>query len=85
MAKETNVGVVCSGQEAKLVRKIIGTDLLILTPGIRMKNDSNNDQKRISTPDESIKNGANKIIMGRSLIKGNIEENINKVSNSIKE
>ena len=33
---------------------------------------------------ESIKNGANKIIMGRSLIKGNIEENIDKVSNSIK-
>ena len=85
VAKETNVGVVCSGQEAKLVRKIIGTDLLIFTPGIRMKNDSNNDQKRISTPDESIKNGANKIIMGRSLIKGNIEENIDKVSNSIKE
>ena len=85
VAKETNVGVVCSGQEAKLVRKIIGTDLLIFTPGIRMKNDSNNDQKRISTPDESIKNGANKIIMGRSLIKGNVEENIDKVSNSIKE
>ena len=58
---------------------------LIFTPGIRMKNDSNNDQKRISTPDESLKNGANKIIMGRSLIKGNIEENIDKVSNSIKE
>ena len=85
VAKETNVGVVCSGQEAKLVRKIIGTDLLIFTPGIRMKNDSNNDQKRISTPAESIKNGANKIIMGRSLIKGNIEENLIKVSNSIKE
>ncbi len=85
IAKETNVGVVCSGQEAKLVRKIIGTDLLIFTPGIRMKNDSNNDQKRISTPDESIKNGANKIIMGRGLIKGNIQENIDKVSNSIKE
>ena len=85
VAKETNVGVVCSGQEAKLVRKIIGTDLLIFTPGIRMKNDSNNDQKRISTPDESIKNGANKIIMGRSLIKGNIQENIDKVFNSIKE
>ena len=84
VAKETNVGVVCSGQEAKIVRKIIGTDLLIFTPGIRMKNDSNNDQKRISTPDESIKNGANKIIMGRSLIKGNIEENLKKVSDSLK-
>ena len=83
MAKEMDVGVVCSGFEAKDVRKIIGPDLLIFTPGIRMKNDKKNDQKRICTPSESIKNGANKIIMGRSLIHGNIEENINKVSSSI--
>ena len=43
-----------------------------------------NDQKRVCTPKESIKNGANKIIMGRSLIKGNIEENLKKVSDSLK-
>ena len=85
MAKETKVNIVCSGHEAKIVREIIGNELLIFTPGIRMKNDSNDDQKRICTPKESIKNGANKIIMGRSLIKGNIEKNIDKVSNSIKE
>ena len=83
VAKEKEIGVVCSGQEAKIVRKIIGPDLLIFTPGIRMQKDSKNDQKRICTPEESIKNGANKIIMGRSLMKGNIEENIDKVSNSI--
>ena len=85
VAKEMKVGVVCSGREAKIVRKIIGEDLLIFTPGIRMRKDEKNDQKRVCTPPESIKNGANKIIMGRSLIKGNIEENIDKVSNSIKE
>ena len=51
----------------------------------RLKEDGKNDQKRICTPEESLKNGANKIIMGRSLVKGNIEENIDKVSNSIKE
>jgi len=85
VAKEMKVGVVCSGREAKIVRKIIGQDLLIFTPGIRMIEDRKNDQKRICTPSESIKNGANKIIMGRSLIKGNIEENIDKVSNSMKE
>ena len=83
LAKEMGVGVVCSGHEAKIVRKIIGEDLLIFTPGIRMNKEEKNDQKRVCTPSESIKNGANKIIMGRSLIKGNIEENINKVSNSI--
>jgi len=84
LAKEKNIGVVCSGQEAKIVRKIIGPDLLIFTPGIRMNNDNKNDQKRVCTPIESIKNGANKIIMGRSLITGNVEENLNKVSNSLK-
>ena len=85
VAKEMKVGVVCSGHEAIIVRKIIGQDLLIFTPGIRMPKDNKDDQQRICTPTEAIKNGANKLIMGRSLIRGNIEENINKVSNSIKE
>ena len=85
VAKEMKVGVVCSGREAIIVRKIIGQDLLIFTPGIRMPKDNKDDQQRICTPTEAIKNGANKLIMGRSLIRGNIEENINKVSNSIKE
>ena len=85
MAKNVNAGVICSGQEAKVVRKILGPGLPIFTPGIRMGNDNNNDQQRVCTPSESIKNGADKVIMGRSLIKGNIEENIDKVSNSIKD
>ena len=84
IANEVKVGIVCSGQEAKFVRNIIGSDLLIFTPGVRMNADEKNDQKRVCTPSESIKNGANKIIMGRTLIKGNIDENIDKVSNSIK-
>ena len=85
IASEMKIGVVCSGHEAKIVRKIIGNDQLIFTPGIRMNEDGKNDQKRVCTPAESIKNGANKIIMGRGLIKGNIEENLDKVSNSINE
>ena len=84
LAKDTSVGVVCSGQEAKIVRKIIGHDLLIFTPGIRMHGDNKDDQQRVCTPMESIKNGSDKIIMGRSLIKGNIEDNLNRISNSLK-
>ena len=84
LAKETGVGIVCSGREAKTVRKIIGHDLLIFTPGIRMNKDSKDDQQRVCTPMESKKNGSDKIIMGRSLIKGNVEENLNKVLVSIK-
>ena len=84
MAKEMGVGVVCSGHEAKTVRKILGSNLQIFTPGVRMPNDNSHDQQRICTPLESIKNGSDKIIMGRSLIKGNIEENLNQVAESIK-
>ena len=84
LAKDMNIGVVCSGQEARTVRKIIGPNLLIFTPGIRMHSDSKDDQQRVCTPIESIKNGSDKIIMGRSLIKGNIEDNLNRISNSLK-
>ena len=84
LAKETGVGIVCSGHEAKNVRKIIGPNFLIFTPGIRMNKDNKNDQQRVCTPIESIKNGSDKIIMGRSLMKGNIEENLNQVAASIK-
>ena len=84
IAKEMKVGVVCSGHEAKAVRKIIGPDLLIFTPGIRMSSDSKNDQQRVCTPLEAVKSGSDKIIMGRSLTEGNIEENLNQVATSIK-
>ena len=83
IAKEMGVGVICSGLEAKTVRKILGSNLLIFTPGIRLNNNQNDDQKRVCTPSESIKNGSDKIIMGRSLINGNVDENINKVYNSL--
>ena len=84
IAREMNVGIVCSGHEAQIVRKILGPDLLIFTPGIRMTNENNNDQQRVCTPNESIRNGSDKIIMGRSLINDKIEENLDRVSNSIK-
>ena len=84
LAKENDVGIVCSGHEAKTVRKIIGLDLLIFTPGIRMNKDNKDDQQRVCTPIESIQNGSDKIIMGRSFMKGNIEENLNQVAASIK-
>ena len=83
VAKDMNVGVVCSGQEANTVRKIIGPNLLIFTPGIRMHSNNKDDQQRVCTPMESIKNGSDKIIMGRSLIKGNIEDNLDRISKSL--
>ena len=67
-------GIVCSAQEAKMVRKRF-KKLFIVTPGIRLPGDSANDQSRIMTPNDAFKNKVSGIVMGRSLIKGNIKNN----------
>ena len=67
-------GIVCSAQEAKMVRKRF-KKLFIITPGIRLPGDSVNDQSRVMTPNDAFKNKVSGIVMGRSLIKGNIKNN----------
>ena len=67
-------GIVCSAQEAKMVRKKY-KNLFIVTPGIRLPGDSANDQSRVMTPNDAFKNKVSGIVMGRSLIKGNIKKN----------
>ena len=67
-------GVVCSAQEAKMVRKKY-KNLFIVTPGIRLPGDNVNDQSRVMTPNDAFKNKVSGIVMGRSLIKGNIKNN----------
>jgi len=72
-------GIVCSAQEAKMVRKKY-KNLFIVTPGIRLPGDSTNDQSRVMTPNEAFKNEVSGIVMGRSLlIKGNIKNNIQRL------
>ncbi len=67
-------GIVCSAQEALMVRKRY-KNLLIITPGIRLPGDSSNDQMRIMTPKQAFKNKVSGIVIGRSLTKGNIKNN----------
>ena len=67
-------GIVCSAQEAKMVRKKF-KKLFIVTPGIRLPGDNINDQSRVMTPNNAFKNKVSGIVMGRSLIKGNIKNN----------
>jgi orotidine-5'-phosphate decarboxylase len=55
----------------------------IITPGIRLKGDSVGDQKRVMTPREAFKNGATAIVVGRSITKGNIKNNIQKLIKSL--
>jgi len=71
-------GIVCSAQEAKMVRKKF-KNLFIITPGIRLPGDSANDQTRIMTPNDAFKNKVSGIVMGRSLTKGNIKNNIKRL------
>jgi orotidine-5'-phosphate decarboxylase len=73
-------GIVCAaGSEAKIVRKKY-KNLFIVTPGIRLPGDKTNDQSRVVTPYEAlIKNKVSGVVMGRSLIHGNIKNNIKKL------
>ena len=75
-------GIVCSGHEAKLIKKIC-KKMEIITPGIRLKGDSVGDQKRVVSPRDAFKNGATAIVMGRSITKGNIKNNIQKLIKSL--
>ena len=67
-------GIVCSAKEAKMVRRKY-QNLFIVTPGIRLPGDNANDQSRVMTPNDAFKNKVSAIVMGRSLIKGNIKNN----------
>ena len=73
-------GIVCSGGlEAKIVKKKY-KNLFIVTPGIRLPGDKTSDQSRVVTPYEAlIKKKVSGIVMGRSLVKGNIKKNIKKL------
>ena len=73
--------IVCSAKEVKLVKKVFKKE--IITPGIRF-NTKSNDQKRIMTPKEAFQNGATSLVIGRSLTKGNIKKNIQKLIRELK-
>lgn len=75
-------GIVCSAQEAMMVRKRY-KNLLIITPGIRLPGDSSNDQMRIMTPKQAFKNKVSGIVIGRSLTKGNIKNNTKKLADHL--
>ena len=70
-------GIVCAGSELKFVKKIFKGE--IITPGIRLKGDSAGDQKRIMGPKEAFEEGSTGLVLGRSIIKGNIEKNISRL------
>ncbi len=83
LAKKAKLdGIVCSAHEVKFIKKICKR-MEIITPGIRLKGDKFNDQKRVVTPKEAFQIGATSIVIGRSLIKGNFRNNIKKLIKSL--
>ena len=81
-AKAKLDAIVCSPQEIKIVRKVFKKE--IITPGIRFLKDKKGDQKRVMTPKEAFQNGATSLVMGRSIIIGDIKNNIKKLIKEFK-
>ena len=72
--------IVCSAQEVKIVKKVFKKE--IITPGIRF-NSKIDDQKRVLTPKEALKNGADWLVIGRDITRGNIKNNVKKLINHL--
>ena len=60
-------GVVCSAQEAKMLREILGQDFALVTPGIRPAGSNADDQKRIVTPKQAMLDGSTHLVIGRPI------------------
>ena len=60
-------GVVCSAQEAPLLRASCGDDFALVTPGIRLPEDAAGDQRRVVTPWDAMEGGSSYLVMGRSI------------------
>ncbi|HWE53444.1 MAG TPA: orotidine-5'-phosphate decarboxylase [Bryobacteraceae bacterium] len=60
-------GVVASPLEARTIRALTGTDAILVTPGVRSKGASTGDQKRVATPAEAVRDGANYVVIGRQV------------------
>lgn len=71
LAKEAGLdGLVCSPMELNAVRRIMGDDAFIITPGIKPAWDAKQaDQKRVTTPREAVVNGTSSMVVGRSITK----------------
>lgn len=60
-------GVVCSAQEAPILRRDMGNDFLLVTPGIRLADSKQDDQCRVVTPKKAITDGASYLVIGRPI------------------
>ncbi|CAM2894430.1 orotidine 5`-phosphate decarboxylase [Legionella steigerwaltii] len=87
LAKESGLdGVVSSAQEVKVIKRECGNQFLTVTPGIRLANDSNDDQSRVMTPKQAIEEGSNYLVVGRPITQSaNPELVVTEILKSIQE
>ena len=70
LTKESGLdGVVCSAQEAKMLRETLGAEFALVTPGIRPAGSAADDQKRIVTPKQAMLDGSTHLVIGRPITK----------------
>jgi orotidine-5'-phosphate decarboxylase len=68
LARKAGVdGIVASPLEAANVRAVTGPDAIVVTPGVRSAGTSKGDQKRVATPAEAMRNGADYLVIGRQI------------------
>ena len=75
-------GIICAGPDLKFVKKVFKGE--IITPGIRLKGSSANEQKRILGPKEAFKNGATALVIGRPITEKNVKKNIKQLIEELK-
>ncbi len=69
LAKESGLdGVVCSPEEIAAIRSACGRDFLLVVPGVRPAGAETGDQKRVATPGEAIRAGADLLVVGRPIL-----------------
>lgn len=75
-------GLVCSAHEVRSLKEKIGESFIAVVPGIRLERYTLDDQTRVATPEEAVKNGADIVVVGRPILKA---EDKSKVIREIKE
>jgi orotidine-5'-phosphate decarboxylase len=69
-ARDTGMGgIVCSAAESAAVRGIVGSDMAVVTPGIRPTGSDHGDQKRVMTPGDALAAGSSHLVVGRPIVK----------------
>lgn len=61
-------GLICSPHEVEMLREVVGSEMLLITPGVRPKGAALDDQKRVMSPVEAIRAGADYLVIGRPIV-----------------